>query len=158
MKKASKEAHGKDIKAKICSIRNILLTNHEVSTHETIKRVLSLPMRHSNVDFLYDPTGLKKNRTRMLKSSLILEKKHPDDIIVFASDISDKYENGPNNLQSIFLADIASSNISKKADALPVEPDEIKIYTVPVSNINDVKLHTNIIVLKNELSEMQKCS
>ena len=47
MKKASKEAYGKDIKGKMLSIGNTFLTKREVSTHEAIKRVLSLPMRHS---------------------------------------------------------------------------------------------------------------
>ena len=64
MKKTSKEAQGKDIKGKMFSIGNIFLTKCEVSTHEPIKRVLSLPMRHSNIDVLYVPTSLKKNRTR----------------------------------------------------------------------------------------------
>ena len=54
----------------------------------------------------------------------------------------------------MYLADFASSYISKKTDDLPIEPDEIKSCTVPVSNIDDVKLNPNIIVLKNELSEM----
>ena len=54
------------------------------------------------------------------------------------------------------LADFASSYVSKKADDLPIEPDEIKRCTVPVSNINDVKLDPNIIVVKNELGEMWK--
>ena len=92
------------------------------------------------------PTGLKKNRTRMLKSLSILEKMHPDDTDVFASNIIGKYENRPNNLHSMCLADFASSYISKKADDLPIEPDEIKSYTVPVSSINDVKLNPNIYV------------
>ena len=56
------------------------------------------------------------------------------------------------------LADFASSYVSKKVDDLPIALDEIKSYTVPVSNINDVKLNPNIIVSKNELGEMQKCS
>ena len=77
MKKASRVAYGKDIKGKMLCIGNTFLTTREVSTHEAIKRVLSLPMRHSNVDVLYVPTGLKKNRTRMLKSLSILEKMHP---------------------------------------------------------------------------------
>ena len=46
------------------------------------------------------------------------------------------------------LADFASSYVSKKTDDLPKEPDEIKSYTVPVSNIDDVKLDPNIVVLK----------
>ena len=68
MKKASKEAYGKDIKGTMLSIGNTFLTKREVCTHEAIKKVLSLPMRHSNIEVLYVPTGLKKNRTRMLKS------------------------------------------------------------------------------------------
>ena len=56
------------------------------------------------------------------------------------------------------LADFTSSYISKKADDLAIEPDEIRSYTVPVSNINDVKLSLNIIVLKNELGETWKHS
>ena len=93
MKKASKEAYGKDIKGKMLSIGNTFVTKREVSTHEAIKRVLSLPMRHSNLDVLYVPTGLKKNRTRMLKSLSTLGKMHPDDANVFASNIIEKYEN-----------------------------------------------------------------
>ena len=54
------------------------------------------------------------------------------------------------------LADFLSSYISKKADDLPVEPGEIKSYTVPVSDIYYFKLNPNIIVLKNELGKMRK--
>ena len=43
MKKASKEAYGKDIKGKMLSIGNTFLTKYEVSTHEATKRVWSLP-------------------------------------------------------------------------------------------------------------------
>ena len=68
MKKASKETYEKDIEVKMLSIGNTFLTKCKISTHEAIKRVLSLPMRHSNIDALYVPTSLKRNRTRMLKS------------------------------------------------------------------------------------------
>ena len=94
----------------------------------------------------------------MLKSFSTLEKMHPDDINVFASNIIDKYETRPDNLHSVCLADFAASYVSKKVDDLPVALDGIKSYTVPVSNINDVKLNPNIIVLKNELGEMWKHS
>ena len=56
------------------------------------------------------------------------------------------------------LADFASSYVSKKVDDLSIEPDEIKCYNVLVSNINDVELNPNIIVLKNEVGEMRKRS
>ena len=88
---------------------------------------------------MYVPTGLKKNKTGMLQSLSTPEKTHPDDTNVFASNIFGKYENRPNNLHSVCLADFASSCVSKNIDDLLIEPDEIKSYTVPVSNINDVK-------------------
>ena len=132
MKKASKEAYGKDINGKMLSIGNTFLTEREVSTHEAIKRVLFLPMRHSNIDVLYVPTGVKKNRTRMLKSLSTLEKMHPDDTNVFASNVIGKYKNRPDNLHSVCLADFASNYVSKKVDELRIELDEIKSFTVPV--------------------------
>ena len=70
MKKASKEAYGRDIKGKMLCIGNTFLTKCKVSTSEAIKG--SLPMRHSYIDVLYVPTGLKKSRTRILKSLSIL--------------------------------------------------------------------------------------
>ena len=158
MKKASKEAYGKDIRGKMHSIGNVFLTKREVSTHEAIKRVLSLPLRHSNIDVLYVPTGLKKNRTRMLKHLSVLEKMHTDDTNVFASNIVDKYENRPDELQSLCLADFASNYVSKTSTDTKVEADDIKSYTVPVSSTDDVEPNPNIIVLKNKLGAMRKRS
>ena len=54
-------------------------------------------MRHSNIDVLHVPTSLKKIRTRMLKSLSILEKMHPDDTNVFASNTINKFKNRPDN-------------------------------------------------------------
>lgn len=86
MKKVSKEAYGKGIRGKVHSIGYIFLTKREVSIHEAI-------MRHSNIDVLYVPKGLKKNITRMLKSLSILGRMNTDDTNVFASSMIDKYEN-----------------------------------------------------------------
>ena len=71
-------------------------------------------MWYSNIDVLYVPTGLKKKRTRMSKSS-ILERMHSDDKSVFASNIMDQYENRPDNLHSVGLADFSSSYINKES-------------------------------------------
>ena len=64
----AKGIKGKDIKGKMLSIGNIFLTKCGVPTHNVIKRVSSLLVRHSNIYVWYVPTGLKNNRTRMLKS------------------------------------------------------------------------------------------
>ena len=157
MKKASKEAYGKDIKGKMRSIGNVFLTKREVSTHEAVKRVLTLPMRHSNIDVVYVPTGLKKNRTRMLKPQSILEMMNHDDTNVYASSVLDKYENRPNELEEMCLADFATNYVSKKAD-VQVEAEDIKSYTVPVCGIDELQPSTNIIVLKKDLGKMKKRS
>ena len=68
MKKASKEAYEKSIKGKMLSIGDTFLTKHEVFAYEAFKRVLYLPMRHSNIDVLYVHTSLRKSTTRMVKS------------------------------------------------------------------------------------------
>ena len=101
-------------------------TKGKVSIHEAIKRVLSLPRRHSNIDALYFPAGQKNSRTRMLKVVTILQKMHPDDTNVFTSITIDKYKNRPDNLHSVCLPDFTSSYVTKKADDLPREPHEIK--------------------------------
>ena len=87
-----------------------------------------------------------------VKVVIILEKVYLDYTDVFSSNIIGKYENRPDNLHSLCLACFASSSVTKKAN------DEVKIYTVSVSNIDGIKLNPNIIVLNNELSEMRKHS
>ena len=83
---------------------------------------------------------------------------HPIDKNVFAANIIGKYENRPDNLHSMCLADFAPSCGSKKVVDRPIEPYESNNCTVPVSNIDNIKLYLTIIILKNELGEMQKCS
>ena len=157
MKKASKEAYNKDIKGKLRSIGNVFITKREVSTHEAVTRVLSLPMRRSNIDVLYVPTGLKKNRTRMLKPQSVLETMDPEDTNVYATSPLDKYENRPDELEQMCFADFAANYISTKAD-LQVQTDDIKSYTIPVSGIDDPDPSSDIIVLKNEMGKMRKRS
>ena len=93
----------------------------------------------------------------MIKSLSTLETMHPDGTNIFVSNIIGKYENQLDNLHSMCLADFASSYVSKKVDDLPIALNEIRSYTISVSNITDVKLYPSIIVLKNGLGEMQEC-
>ena len=66
MKKASKERYSQDMRGNLHFTGNVFLTKRDIYMHEAIKKVLYLPMRHSNRDVLYITTGLMKNRTRML--------------------------------------------------------------------------------------------
>ena len=78
-------------------------------------------MRHSNIDVLYVPTGLKKNRTRMLKPQSVLETMHPDDTSVYALNVLGKYEKRPDELEQLCLADFACNYVSKKVIDVQVE-------------------------------------
>ena len=109
MKKAYKEASGKDIKENLRSIGNVFITKREVSTHEAIKRVLSLSMRTSNIDTIYIDTGIKKNRTRILKSQSVLQTMDPEDNNAYATNIIDKYANRPDVLEQMCYADFATN-------------------------------------------------
>ena len=155
MKKASKEASGEDMRGKLRKIGNVFLTKREVSTHEAIKRVLSLPMRSSNVKTIYIPTGLKKDRTRMLKPQHLLNIMDPEDTNVYATNIIERYANRPDDLESLCYADFATNYINIKVDE-NLESDDIENYTTPVSSIDDVEPSSNIIVLKNKLGKMRK--
>ena len=63
---------------------------------------------------------------------------HPDDI--FASNIIEKYRNQPGNIDLMSFEDLVSSYVSKKAGNVPVEPDEMKIYILPISSAVDIVL------------------
>ena len=81
-----------------------------------------------------------------------------DDTNIYASNILEKYANRPDDLEQMCYADFATNYVSKKADEVQVESEDIKNYTMPVSAIDDVEPSTNIIVLKDELGEMRKRS
>ena len=81
-----------------------------------------------------------------------------DNTNVFASIIIGKYENRPHELYLSCLGDFASSYVIENVVDVPVQSDVIKIYSVPVANIDYVKPNPNVIVLKNEFAKMRRCS
>lgn len=60
MKKAAKEVQGQGSMRQLNAIGNVFLTKREVSTHESVKRLLPLHMRVSNVNVDHVSTGLRK--------------------------------------------------------------------------------------------------
>ena len=63
MKKACKESSSSNNKERLSVIGKQLLRNREVPTHEAIMRILSMPLRRSNIDVIHIPTGPKENIT-----------------------------------------------------------------------------------------------
>ena len=61
MRKAFKESSSDGVKG-LKKAGNVYLKTHEVSKHEAIAPTISLSSRLSNIDVIYLPSGLKKNR------------------------------------------------------------------------------------------------
>ena len=137
-------------------IGNVLTTKREMSTFEAITRVLSLPMRTSNIATLYIPTGLKRNRTRMLKCQSALDMMHPDDTNIYTTNMLEKYACRPDDLEEMCYADFATNYISIKAKDMKIDSEDIRNYTTSVSTIEDVEPSSNVITLKDELGEMRQ--
>ena len=112
MKKAAKEASGLDLKQKLRKVGNVFLTKREVTTPEAIKRVLSLPMRSSNIrcDFIF--TGQSEERLRVLKPQSVLQKMDPDATDIFSNGIIDRYVNRPDSLNNMCYADFAANYVN----------------------------------------------
>ena len=53
MRKASKEASDKGIRDALAHIGNVFINSREVSEHEAVSRILSLPLRRSNIDVTF---------------------------------------------------------------------------------------------------------
>ena len=138
MKMASKEASGKEIRDKLKVIGNVFQKCREVSTHEAIARTISLPLRHSNYDVIYVPTGLKESITRMLKPKVNINKNDdPDSTDVYIPNILDKYVKRPDNLQSMCLADFASLYKSESSTNPKTDNEDIRSYAEPISDFVD---------------------
>ena len=67
MKKASKESYGRNAREKLSTIGNVFVTKREVSTHEAMKPVLSLPVRTSNIAVIYNEQKKKKRKKKKEK-------------------------------------------------------------------------------------------
>ena len=112
MWKAFKESSSDGVKD-LKKAGNVYLKTPEVSTHEAIAHTISLSLRLSNIDVIYLPSGLKKNRIRMLNSQEELDKMEPSGNNIFQVNIIDKYANRPDSLENMCLVDFGTTYIGK---------------------------------------------
>ncbi|XP_066924610.1 uncharacterized protein [Clytia hemisphaerica] len=155
MKKAHKEANGKAVKDKLRAIGNVFLTKFEVSTHEAIKRTLSLKMRTSNIDVEFVPTGPKERRIRMLKNPSDLAKLDPDSKNVYKKNMIEKYENRPNKLKDMCYADFATTYTYPKKN----EDEEEEGANESENELENLEINNELpklITLKNGMGKMKK--
>ena len=168
MKKAMKEVNESGVGDKLRAIGNVFINARQISFQESTYRLLSTPFRRSNIDVQYIPTGLKEQRTRVIKPKAVLDRMDDDDTDIFAVSPLDKYENRPDSLENMCLADFIANYRHKSAtDADPVEDNTIEGYLKPVAGyINDDDNDNNdinnddkipdVIKLKNDLGDMKK--
>lgn len=64
MRKASNEASSKPIREALSDIGHIFITSREVSEHEAILEILSIPLQKSNTDVQFLQTDISEKRTR----------------------------------------------------------------------------------------------
>ncbi|XP_066926766.1 uncharacterized protein [Clytia hemisphaerica] len=159
MKKAHKEASGKDVKDKLRAIGNVFLTKREVSTHEAIKRTLSLKMKTSNINVEFVITGPKEKRTRILKSPSEVAKLDPDSKNVYKNSMFDKYQNRPNKLKDMCLADFASIYTYQKKKENEEEIEEANETDDEINETLEIDDNApKTITLKNGMGKMRKRS
>ena len=90
-----------------------------------------------NIALTYIPDA-QKNRTKLLKSSQVLETMDPDDNNVYASNILGKYEYRPDNLEQLFLADFAFMyEYAWNSEEEQKGTEDIKSYTKSVSHFHE---------------------
>lgn len=104
-------------------------------TDKEVMQKLSLHMRSSNIATEFVSMGFKKQRTRISKSLDIFDKKDSEDTNIYAPNI-DRFENCPDNLDDIYLADFTASYAFEKAD-MSHEPDDEKSYIESVAEIDE---------------------
>ena len=131
-------------------VGNVLLTKREISTREATKTLPS-PMRSSNIGYDLIFTAPSEKRSMVLKLQEVLQKMHPEDINVFANEITEKDANHPDDLENECYIDFVTGYINADTKDI-LEDDDIENYATPVSNPNEEKRSEGkIIVLKNRL-------
>ena len=108
-------------------------------------------MRSSNIGYDLIFTAPSEKILMVLKFQEVLQKMHPEDINVFANEITEKYANHPDNLENECYIDFVTGYINADTKDI-IEDDDIENYATPVSNPNEEKRSEGkIIVLKNRL-------
>ena len=149
MRKASKEAQNKNIRQALKEIGSIFIKAREVSEHEAIGRILSLPLRRSNIEVIFIQTDLKENRTRFLKSKKSLQSLKNDDPDIYLPSIHEKYAKRPNSLENLTLAEFAANySVTRAFQHEENSGDEEVDHT-------DIQRHPKI-QLKDNMGTIQK--
>ena len=162
MKKACKESNSSNNKERLSVIGKQLLRNREVPTHEAIMRILSMPLRRSNIDVIHIPTGPKENITRVLKSKKALDaimKVDPNSEDIFACNMLERYASRPLSLNECCYAFFASNyKVKYSINANVEDEDSLDQQFGNVPGYVEVEESGEVITLQNGFGDMRKRS
>lgn len=114
MHKARKEIADKSINDKVYSIANQLCKGCGMSHYEAIIHVLSIRLKRSNISIWFISTDYRENRTRVLKSSSVLESLEDDDNNIYVPGIHEKNTARPSSLDPLCLQHLCQSIICEE--------------------------------------------
>ncbi len=136
MRKAAKEAPEGNLSSQLYHVANAMRKGREVSQHEAIMRLLSIPFRRSNTEVLFISTDAKENRTRILKPKKVLDTMDKDDKNIYVPSIHDKYGSRPDNMESMCLAHFASNYATMSTSR--ENPDNVDVTEIQdeITNFN----------------------
>ncbi|XP_050294306.1 uncharacterized protein LOC126734651 [Anthonomus grandis grandis] len=97
-----------DVKGKLKSLAAAFLNASEVSAQEAAYSVLQLPMHDTCTSYVYIHTNPIKERTKMLKPLTELKAMDNDDPNIYCDGLIEHYEQRPNEMENICLAEFAA--------------------------------------------------
>ena len=96
----------------------------EVSIQEAVYVLLRMPLSMASRDTVFNNTGEKEKRIRILKMAKDLEKLDPESTDVMSAGLLDYYVNRPDELEHVCLADFAANYEIKKSNNSSEEDTE----------------------------------
>ena len=150
LKNVAAETRTEELKMQMRKVGSVFLTHREVSAHESVYRILSLPMKQLSRSVVFVDTNCRCEKIAVLKDSNALKDLHDDDTNVFQKSVIDRYEHRPSELQSICLAEFAATYIAK------YQPKDADIADNDVHLPTDTDTEPTLITLTNGYGKMNR--
>ena len=150
LRAASREANDEDVRKRLNKLGNVFLTHRELTSHEAVCRILSIPLRQSNQTVIFIPCGFPHSRTRLLKPKDQLKKLEVSSTSVFMTNLIDRYAARPDDLQDMCYAEFAA-HFTVKYDKPSNDHEE-----AGEADDGDTERSDRLFTLRNNLGIMRR--
>ena len=135
LRHVASKARTEELKQQFRKVGSAFLTYREVSAQEAVYRILSLPMKQLSRSVVFVDTNPKSEQIAVLKGKDMLSQLEDDDTDVFQKSLIDRYQHRPRDLNSMCLAEFATTFITdykhsdnSDCDTLPPVENEMKAF------------------------------